>query len=185
MSTNYKATMGKRQRELDQKDRVVEREARRAARKARAEHRAATGQVGPKIGEPIAPLGATDVDVAAAFGVAPRPAAEGPGPQREGANRLYVGNLSFNTTLEQIRELFADHGMVTDVHVAMDRESGRPRGFAFVTMSTAAEARKATEALNGEIVDGRPLRVNEAEERDSRGGGGGRGGFRGGGGGRR
>jgi len=67
------------------------------------------------------------------------------------------------------------------VHVAMDRDSGRPRGFAFVTMGSPTEARKATQALDGELVDGRPLRVNEAEERDSRGGG--RGGFRGGGGG--
>jgi len=183
MSSPYKPTNSKRQRELDQKDRVNEREARRAARKARAQHREATGQVGPGIGEPIAPLTATDEEIAAASAVAPRP--ESATREALGSSRLFVGNLSFNISTDELRELFTEHGTVTDVHVAMDRESGRPRGFAFVTMSTAAEARKATEALNGEIVDGRPLRVNEAEERDSRGGGGGRGGFRGGGGGRR
>jgi len=179
MSTNHKATMSKRQRELDQKDRVNEREARRVARKARAQHRKETGQTGPRIGEPMAPLAATDSEVAAASSVAPRPETTATQEQMLGGSRLYVGNLSFNTTTEMLRELFSSHGEVTDVHVAMDRETGRPRGFAFVTMSSPAEARKATEAFNGELIDGRPLRVNEAEERDSRGGG--RGGFRGGG----
>ncbi|MBN9163564.1 MAG: RNA-binding protein [Myxococcales bacterium 68-20] len=101
-------------------------------------------------------------------------------------NRLYVGNLSFNATTDSIREWFASCGTVTDVHVVMDRETGRSRGFAFVTMATDAEAQKAIAETNGAMMDGRPLRVNEAEERQSRGGGGGfgGGGFGGGGGGR-
>jgi cold-inducible RNA-binding protein len=100
-------------------------------------------------------------------------------------NRIYVGNLSFNTNADDVRSLFAELGAVTDVHLVMDRDTGRPRGFAFVTMGSEAEARKAIEETNGRNVDGRPLRVNEAEERSSRGGGGGGGGggFRGGGGG--
>ncbi|HTJ44311.1 MAG TPA: RNA-binding protein [Kofleriaceae bacterium] len=97
-------------------------------------------------------------------------------------NRLYVGNLNFNTTGDTVRELFSGLGTVTDVHMVMDRDTGRPRGFAFVTMSTDAEAQKAISELNGKNVDGRPLRVNEAEERPQRGGGGG---GRGGGGGGR
>lgn len=99
-------------------------------------------------------------------------------------NRLYVGNLSFNSTAESVRASFAEFGEVTDVHVVTDRETGRSRGFAFVTMGSAADAAKATQAMNGAMVDGRPLRVNEAEDRPNRGGGGGGGGgFRGGGGG--
>ena len=99
------------------------------------------------------------------------------------STRLYAGNLSFNTTAETLRELFSALGEVTDVHVVMDRETGRPRGFAFVTMGSAAEAAKAIGEMNGKMVDGRPLRVNEAEERAPRGGGsgGGRGGGGGGG----
>jgi RNA recognition motif-containing protein len=102
------------------------------------------------------------------------------------STRLYVGNLSFSTTGDTIRDLFGAHGQVTDVHVVMDRETGRPRGFAFVTMGTPAEAEAAIAEINGRTVDGRPLRVNQAEERPARGGGGGGGGgggFRGGGGG--
>jgi RNA recognition motif-containing protein len=104
------------------------------------------------------------------------------------STRLYVGNLSFNTSGDTIRELFGQHGDVTDVHVVMDRDTGRPRGFAFVTMGTPQEAQKAIAEINGKNVDGRPLRVNEAEERQQRGGGGGgggggRGGYGGGGGG--
>jgi RNA recognition motif-containing protein len=98
-------------------------------------------------------------------------------------NRLYVGNLSFNTTTDTVREVFSQMGQVTDVHLVMDRDTGRPRGFGFVTMSTDAEAQKAIQEINGKNVDGRPLRVNEAEERPQRGGGGG--GGRGGGGGGR
>ncbi len=99
-------------------------------------------------------------------------------------NRLYVGNLSFNSTTESVRECFAAIGTVTDVHVVTDRETGRSRGFAFVTMGSDAEAQKAIAETNGALLDGRPLRVNEAEERQNRGGGGGGGGFGGGGGGR-
>src|SRR5437868_3774790 len=101
------------------------------------------------------------------------------------STRLYVGNLSFDTTSDTIRELFGSCGEVTDVHVVSDRDTGRPRGFAFVTMGSPAEAQKAISEINGKTVDGRPLRVNEAEERGGRGGGGGGGGggFRGGGGG--
>lgn len=99
--------------------------------------------------------------------------------------RLYVGNLSFNTSADTLRAEFAAHDEVTDVHIVMDRETGRARGFAFVTMGSSQGAQKAIAALNGALVDGRPLRVNEAEERTTRGGGGGGGGFGGGGGGAR
>lgn len=102
-------------------------------------------------------------------------------------NRLYVGNLSYESTAESLRQSFSEFGEVTDAHVVMDRESGRSRGFGFVTMGSAQEAQKAMEKMNGAMVDGRPLRVNEAEERPNRGGGGGGGGggrgFGGGGGG--
>jgi RNA recognition motif-containing protein len=101
-------------------------------------------------------------------------------------NRLYVGNLSFNSDSESVRELFATCGEVTDVHIVQDRETGQSRGFAFVTMGSNSEAAKAISDLNGYELDGRALRVNEAEERQSRGGGGGgggRGNYRGGGGG--
>ena len=96
-------------------------------------------------------------------------------------NRLYVGNLSFNADTETVREAFTGVGEVTDVHVVMDRETGRSRGFAFVTMGTSALAAEAIARLDGAMIDGRALRVNEAEER--KGGGGGGGGYRGGGGG--
>jgi RNA recognition motif-containing protein len=97
--------------------------------------------------------------------------------------RLYVGNLSFSSTNETVREAFARIGEVTDVHLVTDRTSGQSRGFGFVTMGTPAEAQKAIEAMNGATLDGRPLRVNEAEERPQRGGFGGGGGGAGGGGG--
>ena len=96
--------------------------------------------------------------------------------------RLYVGNLSFNTTADGVRTAFAQFGSVSDVHLVTDRETGRPRGFAFVTMGTPDEAAKAMQSMDGATLDGRPLRVNEAEQRQQRGGGGG-GGYRGGGGG--
>ncbi|WP_394848951.1 RNA-binding protein [Pendulispora brunnea] len=92
------------------------------------------------------------------------------------SNRLYVGNLSFHSTEQSVRDVFAESGTVTDVHIVTDRETGRSRGFAFVTMSSPQEAQKAIGSLNGALVDGRPLRVNEAEERAPRGGGGGGGG---------
>jgi len=96
--------------------------------------------------------------------------------------RLYVGNLSFNTTADGVRTAFQEFGTVSDVHLVSDRETGRSRGFAFVTMGSPEEAAKAIEGMDGRTLDGRPLRVNEAEQRQARGGGGG-GGFRGGGGG--
>jgi hypothetical protein len=97
--------------------------------------------------------------------------------------RLYVGNLSFNTSAEGVRTAFQEFGTVSDVHLVSDRETGRSRGFAFVTMGTPEEAAKAIEGMDGRTLDGRPLRVNEAEQRQQRGGGGGGGGFRSGGGG--
>jgi RNA recognition motif-containing protein len=87
-------------------------------------------------------------------------------------NRLYVGNLSFSTTSEALRNEFAAQGEVTDVHLVSDRDSGQSRGFGFVTMGSAAEATKAIAAMNGATLDGRALRVNEAEERQSGGRGG-------------
>jgi len=97
-------------------------------------------------------------------------------------NRLYVGNLSFNTSAETLRECFSEVGEVTDVHIVSDRETGRSRGFAFVTMGTSEAAANAISQMDGATLDGRALRVNEAEERSGGGGGGGggRGGFGGG-----
>src|SRR5208282_5186588 len=97
-------------------------------------------------------------------------------------NRLYVGNLSFNTSKETIESTFAAAGEVREVAMPTDRETGQPRGFAFVTMGTDQAANNAISQLNGAMVDGRSLKVNEAQER-TQGGGGGGGGGRGGGGG--
>jgi len=102
------------------------------------------------------------------------------------STKLFVGNLSFNTTENQLQDLFAAHGNVLEVDLIMDKFTGRPRGFAFVSMETKEAADAATQALNGKSVDGRALTVNEArprEERSGGGGGGGRGYDRGGGGG--
>jgi len=100
--------------------------------------------------------------------------------------RLYVGNLPFNATAEDVRSAFAGVGEVSDVHLVTDRETGRARGFAFVTMGSDEAAQSAISQLNGALLGGRPLRVNEAEDRPrGGGGGGGRGGFGGGGGGGR
>ena len=98
------------------------------------------------------------------------------------STRLYVGNLSFETTESTLQQAFAAFGEVTDVKIIMDRDTGRSRGFGFVSMGDAESARNAAAQMNGATLDGRPLRVNEAEERGERGGGGG-GGFGGGGGG--
>src|SRR5689334_9641926 len=98
-------------------------------------------------------------------------------------NRLYVGNLSFTATVESIRSAFAAFGEVGEIHIPSDRETGQPRGFAFVTMGNSHEAAKAIAEMNGAMLDGRALRVNEAEERQQFGGGGGARGGRGGGGG--
>lgn len=83
--------------------------------------------------------------------------------------KLYVGNLSFQTTEQDLKELFAQHGTVTETNMIMDRETQRPRGFAFVTMSSAEEGQRAIEALNGKNHDGRDLTVNEAKPMESRG----------------
>lgn len=93
-------------------------------------------------------------------------------------NRLYIGNLSYDATQDSVRDAFSQSGTVTDVRVMTDRETGRSRGFAFVTMSTADEATSAIAQMNGALLDGRALRVNEAEDRPAGGGGGGGGGGR-------
>jgi RNA recognition motif-containing protein len=80
-------------------------------------------------------------------------------------NRLYVGNLSFNATNDTVRAAFSPFGEITDVHVVNDRETGQSRGFGFVTMGTGEAAKKAIADMNGALLDGRPLKVNEAEER--------------------
>jgi len=101
-------------------------------------------------------------------------------------NRLYVGNLAFGTTEDSLKNAFSEFGEVVEVKLITDRETGRSRGFAFVTMSSGEHAQKATESMHGAMLDGRSLRVNEAEERNGGGGfGGGGGGFGGGGGGNR
>jgi RNA recognition motif-containing protein len=95
--------------------------------------------------------------------------------------KIYVGNLPFTTTDEELRTLFSQHGTVESVSLPTDRETGRPRGFAFVEMSQA-DASKAIQSLNGKDLGGRPLRVNEAEDKPrARGGGGGARGAGGGG----
>ena len=90
------------------------------------------------------------------------------------SKRLYVGNLSYNTTDADLRDLFGQSGTVVDTKVMSDRETGRPRGFAFVEMSTDSEATNAIAEVNGRDLDGRTLKVNEAQERSSGGGRGGR-----------
>src|SRR6185312_15638736 len=98
-------------------------------------------------------------------------------------NRLYVGNLPFSVQPEALRQAFSASGDVSDVHIVSDRESGQSRGFGFVTMGNAHEAANAISAMNGAMLDGRALRVNEAEEKPQRNGGfggGGRGASKGG-----
>lgn len=99
--------------------------------------------------------------------------------------KMYVGNLSYDVTQEELQALFEAHGAVSDVFIVKDRESGRPRGFAFVTMEEKSAMDAAIEALNGEEFMGRNLAINEARPREDRprGGGGGYGGGRGGNGG--
>ena len=89
------------------------------------------------------------------------------------AKNIYVGNMSYDTTQDRLRELFEAYGEVVSVNVITDRETGRPRGFAFVEMATDEGAAEAISALNGQNVDGRELKVNEAKPRKPRGGGGG------------
>ena len=95
--------------------------------------------------------------------------------------KLYVGNLSFNTTNQDLNDLFGAIGTVESTNIIEDRETGRSRGFGFVEMSSQAEGETAIAQLNGKEVDGRELKVNEAKPQENRGGGG-RGGWGGGGG---
>ena len=99
------------------------------------------------------------------------------------ANRLYVGNLAFSTSEDALRDAFAEFGEIVEVKLMIERETGRSRGFAFVEMGSPEAAREAIEKMNGANLDGRSLRVNEAEDRPRSGGGGGGGFARGGGGG--
>jgi RNA recognition motif-containing protein len=82
--------------------------------------------------------------------------------------KLFVGNLSFNTTENDLQDAFAAHGTVTEANLMMDRATGRPRGFGFITMATPEEAQKAIDALNGKDLNGRALTVNEAKPREER-----------------
>jgi RNA recognition motif-containing protein len=97
--------------------------------------------------------------------------------------KLYVGNLSFNTTENELQELFSQAGPVSEVTLMQDKFTGKSRGFAFVTMGSEADAQTAITKFNGQTVEGRPLTVNEARPREARPPGGGGGGGRGGGGG--
>jgi RNA recognition motif-containing protein len=100
--------------------------------------------------------------------------------------KMYVGNLPFSATEDDIRSLFSEHGVVTDVFLPMDRDTGRPRGFAFVTMDSASSMEAAIRGQNGKDFGGRNLAINEARPKEERpGGGGGYGGGGGGGGGGR
>ncbi len=101
------------------------------------------------------------------------------------SKKLFVGGLSWNTTDDGLRDAFAQFGEVTDAKVITDRETGRSRGFGFVTFAEGGDADTAAEQMNGTLIDGRTINVDEAKERPRRGGGGGGGGggYRGGGGG--
>jgi RNA recognition motif-containing protein len=117
-------------------------------------------------------------------------ARRGPGKekQKQMSMKLYVGNLSFNTSNQDLTELFGAVGTVESAHIIEDRETGRSRGFGFVEMSSKEEGENAIAQLNGKEIDGRELKVNEAKPQTNRaggGGGGGRGGYGGGGGGNR
>lgn len=85
------------------------------------------------------------------------------------STRLYVGNLSYNTTENQLQDIFSEYGTVTEVDLIMDKFSGRPRGFGFVTMESQEGATAAVAAMNGKNIDGRDLTVNEARPREERG----------------
>jgi len=94
--------------------------------------------------------------------------------------KLYVGNISFDTTQQDLEKLFGEIGTVTSTNLIEDRETGRPRGFGFVEMSSKEEGQNAISQLNGKEVDGRELKVNEAKPQEKRSGGGGYGGGGGG-----
>lgn len=94
--------------------------------------------------------------------------------------KLYVGNIPFSATEDDLRDLFGRHGNVESVNVITDRDTGRPRGFAFVEMEDVNSAKDAIRALDGSELGGRNIRVNEAQDRRGGGGGGGGGGYRGG-----
>jgi cold-inducible RNA-binding protein len=94
------------------------------------------------------------------------------------SSKLFVGNLSFNTTENDLQDAFAAHGTVLETNLMMDRATGRPRGFGFVTMGSPEEAQKAIDAMNGKDLGGRALTVNVAKPREERPGGGGGGGGR-------
>jgi RNA recognition motif-containing protein len=94
------------------------------------------------------------------------------------STKLYVGNLSFDTTENDLQDAFAAHGTVTEANLMMDRATGRPRGFAFVTMATQEDAQKAIDGLNGTTLGGRNLTVNEARPREAGNSGGPRSGER-------
>jgi cold-inducible RNA-binding protein len=122
------------------------------------------------------------------FGNSLRKAAVSRTVKRHMNSKLFVGNLSFNTTESDLSAAFAAFGTVTETNLMKDRETGRPRGFGFITMSSDEEAQKAIEGLNGKDMDGRALTVNIAKPREERapgGGGGGRRDYGGGGGGGR
>ena len=95
--------------------------------------------------------------------------------------KLYIGNLSFDTTQQDLEQLFGEVGTVESANLIEDRDTGRSRGFAFVEMSSDEEAQNAISQFNGKEVDGRELKVNEAKPQERRAGGGGRGGYGGGG----
>ena len=100
--------------------------------------------------------------------------------------RLYIGNMSWDTTEDTLMAVLSENGrQVKDLHIVTDRDSGRPRGFAFAEFNSLEDAQAAITELDGKELDGRALRVNVAEERKPRSGGGGRGGYGGGGGGGR
>ena len=92
--------------------------------------------------------------------------------------RIYVGNLSYSVTMDEVRDLFSQYGDVEEVHLPTDRDTGRPRGFGFVTMPDDRQGQAAIAALNGTELGGRTLNVNEARPRRDSGGGGGGGGRR-------
>lgn len=85
--------------------------------------------------------------------------------------KMYVGNLSFNSTKQDLESFFSQYGSVTDVHLPEDRETGRPRGFGFVTMDSKSAMEDAIQGADGKDLDGRNLKVNEAKPREERGGG--------------